>query len=97
MQGINAQPPISKLQFPSWSQWNKALQASLVETQSQEGALAGSWSPETRWGGYGGRVYSTATATLCLEVYYRFLPLYVEAASRDRLLAGGTCCSCASH
>ncbi len=73
-------------QGPSWDSWDKALQATLVATQSEEGELAGSWSPETRWGGYGGRVYSTAMATLCLEVYYRFLPLYAEAASRDRLL-----------
>ena len=27
-------------------------------------------------GPYGGRVYSTAMAALCLEVYARYLPLY---------------------
>ena len=34
--------------------------------------------PNTVWGGYGGRVYTTAMATLCLEVYYRYLPVYQE-------------------
>jgi hypothetical protein len=41
-----------------------------------EGDLAGSWDPKCIWGGYGGRVYSTAMSALCLEVYYRFLPVY---------------------
>ena len=31
----------------------------------------GSWPTDEEWGGYGGRVYTTATAALCLEVYYR--------------------------
>ena len=48
--------------------------------QQARGRHAGSWSPDTVWGGYGGRVYTTALGALCLEVYYRFLPLYLEAA-----------------
>ena len=46
----------------------------------QEGELAGSWHPNCRWGGYGGRVYSTAMATLSLEVYFRYLPIYRPAS-----------------
>jgi len=56
----------------NWRAWNRSLQQALVSTQSRGGRDDGSWSPQTRWGGYGGRVYTTAMATLCLEVYYRF-------------------------
>lgn len=59
-----------------WERWNTALRDLLVEDQRQSGPLAGSWDPRDPWGPYGGRVYSTAVATLCLEVYYRYLPLY---------------------
>ena len=59
-----------------WQRWNKALQAALLDDQNGQGDLAGSWDPKCIWGGYGGRVYSTAMSALCLEVYYRFLPLY---------------------
>jgi hypothetical protein len=67
------------LQGERWTRWNRALQKTLLEDQRTSGTLAGSWDPDSVWGGYGGRVYSTALATLCLEVYYRFLPLYWEA------------------
>ena len=51
-----------------------------------DGQAAGTWDPDPQWGGYGGRVYSTATAALCLEVYYRYLPIYGGKTSReDRL------------
>ncbi|MEO8496532.1 MAG: hypothetical protein ABI614_15805, partial [Planctomycetota bacterium] len=59
-----------------WSQWNQALQQQLLARQERNGENAGSFSPDTVWGSYGGRVYSTAMATLCLEVYYRYLPVY---------------------
>ena len=59
-----------------WDEWNQSLQTTLLATQQQSGPFKGSWSPETEWGPHGGRVYSTAMATLCLEVYYRFLPIY---------------------
>jgi hypothetical protein len=67
-----------------WRQWNRAVATELVRRQRNEGATVGSWDPDPVWGSYGGRVYSTALATLCLEVYYRFLPLYIEAAARGR-------------
>lgn len=61
---------------PEWEQWNREMQNALVRTQETRSSNEGSWDPVGPWGPYGGRVYSTALATLCLEVYYRFLPLY---------------------
>jgi len=61
---------------PEWRQWNTALRDWLVADQRTTGHAAGSWDPKPPWGPYGGRVFSTAVSTLCLEVYYRFLPLY---------------------
>jgi hypothetical protein len=63
-------------QGEDWQTWNAALQRQLLHSQRFEGELRGSWDPDPMWGGYGGRVYSTATATLSLEVYYRYLPIY---------------------
>ncbi len=71
-----------QLQDEHWQRWNAALQKTLLLSQRSSGSLAGSWDPTDVWGGYGGRVYSTAVATLCLEVYYRFLPLYMQSTSR---------------
>lgn len=59
-----------------WESWNEKMQQALLPAQRQDEKYQGSWDPDTRWGGYGGRVYSTAMAALCLEVYYRYLPIY---------------------
>ncbi len=66
-----------QLQDENWRTWNQALKARLLETQIPAyGKQPGSWNPDGVWGGYGGRVYSTAMSCLCLEVYYRYLPMY---------------------
>jgi len=65
-----------------WKSWNEALKETLLPMQKLSGSDAGSWDPNGMWGGYGGRVYSTATAALNLEVYYRYLPIYSELAKR---------------
>ena len=59
-----------------WSRWNEHLRKALVSSQRTDGPYAGSWDQRTRWGSEGGRVYTTATAALILEVYYRYLPFY---------------------
>jgi hypothetical protein len=65
-----------QLQGDSWERWNDALRKTLITRQVQEGQMAGSWEGDDLWGCHGGRLYTTALATLTLEVYYRFLPLY---------------------
>jgi hypothetical protein len=59
-----------------WEQWNASLRDLLVSEQVVTGPNAGSWEPKGPYAGYGGRLFSTAIATLCLEVYYRRLPMY---------------------
>ena len=56
----------------AWQSWNTALTLALVNSQLGEGPEVGSWEPNCIWGGYGGRVYSTAISAMCLEVYYRY-------------------------
>jgi hypothetical protein len=69
-----------------WKKWNEALKPTLVNNQCKGGPLDGtaadkdgSWDPifdqdDTR----SGRAYSTAVGALCLEVYYRYLPMYTK-------------------
>lgn len=71
-------------QGEEWSRWNKALIAELLNRQRWDGNAAGSWEADDAWGGYGGRIYSTAMSALCLEVYYRYLPIYGHALDESR-------------
>lgn len=73
-------------QGPEWETWNRELQRELLSSQRLDGPMAGSWDPDGVWGGYGGRVYSTALGALMLEVYYRYLPTLTEdAVGADRI------------
>ncbi|SMP52998.1 Prenyltransferase and squalene oxidase repeat-containing protein [Neorhodopirellula lusitana] len=58
---------LHQLQDDAWHRWNASLQQRLLSTQQRDG----SWPDSTLWGGYGGTVYSTSMATLCLEAHYR--------------------------
>jgi len=66
-----------------WDKWNTELKRTLLTLQNKTGEKAGSWPANGVWGGYGGDVYSTAMATLSLEVYYRYLPVYQEVANAN--------------
>ncbi len=76
-----------QLQGEHWQRWNAAMQNTLIRRQRLDGDTSGSWDPDCLWGGYGGRVYSTAMSSLCLEVYYRYLPLYRMASKEQPLSA----------
>jgi hypothetical protein len=70
-----------------WTKWNEALKPTLINNQCR-GPLPlgsgpedkdGSWDPNGSYiDKYGGRVYTTAVGALCLEVYYRYLPMYTK-------------------
>jgi hypothetical protein len=59
-----------------WEIWNQRVREILVNTQRKRGHAAGSWDPQGPHAGAGGRVYMTALAVCCLEVYYRHLPIF---------------------
>ena len=58
---------LHQLQDDAWDQWNEALKRRLLATQQSSGG----WAADSLWGGYGGTVYTTSMAALCLETYYR--------------------------
>jgi len=63
-----------------WKVWNNEMREKLPAAQVRRGSESGSWSPQSdRWGGTGGRLYTTCMAIYCLEVYYRHMPLYKTA------------------
>jgi hypothetical protein len=57
---------------PWWAKWEKAMKPAIVDSQRKDGDAKGSWDPIGPWGTSGGRVYSTAVMTLCIEVYFRY-------------------------
>lgn len=78
---------LHQLQGERWRAWSGSLQRQLLAKQRGGGQEAGSWDPDTVWGCYGGRVYSTAMATLSLEVYFRYLPIYYDLENRPAPIA----------
>lgn len=64
---------------PNWEKWNPKMREYLVKTQATDGHEAGSWYFAESHSTPGGRLYTTAMATMTLEVYYRYMPLYKEA------------------
>ena len=59
-----------------FKKWNDAMKKTFVENQRKDGAEAGSWDPVGDYSTEWGRVGQTALSCLCLEVYYRYLPMY---------------------
>ena len=61
-----------------WRAWNRALSSELPKRQEPEKTKeAGSWDPQyDEYAFGGGRLYVTCMTILCLEVYYRHMPIY---------------------
>ena len=60
-----------------WQMWNDRMKVGLPRMQIKRGAESGSWPPQgDEYGRTGGRLYTTCLSILCLEVYYRHLPIY---------------------
>jgi len=73
-----------------WQRWNARLRDTLLPLQDRARGAGGrkrhsfgSWPPYGEnwglWGQMGGRVYTTAIATLTLEVYYRHTPAFLTS------------------
>ncbi len=59
----------------AWKGWDKSLEQALIPNQrvsKSDSGVHGSWDPIGAWGSIGGRVYSTAMATLALQASYRY-------------------------
>lgn len=63
-----------------WRAWNEPMREQLITQQEKRGHLKGSWWVNDRHNRRGGRLYATSLATMTLEVYYRYLPLYQKSA-----------------
>lgn len=67
-----------------WDKFNSELRDWLVETQDQSKGAKGSWffkgAPHMS---ESGRLCVTSFATMILEVYYRHMPLYADAAAEE--------------
>lgn len=61
-----------------WKKWNEALKPAICQNlryKETDACVWGSMDPIDTWGDSGGRVYATACAALCMEVYYRYARL----------------------
>ncbi|MGL4512549.1 MAG: hypothetical protein ACRCT8_05610 [Lacipirellulaceae bacterium] len=65
---------------PLWRTWNERTREQLLAQQETRGHARGSWWVEGPHNARGGRLYTTALATMTLEVYYRYQPLYQSQA-----------------
>ena len=67
-----------------WETWNVKMRDQLLATQVTSGHAAGSWYwDDGHSTDAGGRFYTTCMATMILEVYYRYMPLYNEQSAED--------------
>jgi hypothetical protein len=65
-----------------WHKWNLWMREHLVVSQDRGGPEAGSWLLQGSHDATG-RLYCTSMATMTLEVYYRYSPIYGHGAVRS--------------
>lgn len=65
---------------PVWPRWNAKNRDQILAQQTRFGHETGSWFFADADTAPGGRLAHTALAVLTLEVYYRLLPIYQQAA-----------------
>jgi len=73
-------------QGSAWKAWNTRMRPIFLDAQIHKPGNHrehGSWKPQGEWGSQSGRCITTAMATLSLEVYYRYLPLYTPSWVKD--------------
>ncbi|MEM9367745.1 MAG: prenyltransferase/squalene oxidase repeat-containing protein [Planctomycetota bacterium] len=69
-----------------WERWNAEMKPTLTKMQVKRGNESGSWAPQADdWGRHAGRLYTTCMCLYCLEVYYRHMPLYKDAAKNTAI------------
>lgn len=70
---------------PMWKEWNTKMRDSLVASQAKKGHETGSWffKPGDHGSDAGGRLYCTSMATMTLEIYYRYMPIYQQKSAES--------------
>lgn len=69
---------------PLWKEWNTKMRDSLVASQNKKGHETGSWFAKGDHGSdAGGRLYWTSMATMTLEIYYRYMPIYQQKSAES--------------
>jgi hypothetical protein len=61
-----------------WKGWNEAMKTALLQNQLKGGHADGSWPPVDHFSSRWSRPGVTALCALCLEVYYRYMPVYMS-------------------
>jgi hypothetical protein len=64
-----------QMQSQSWKVWNSLTRDGLIHMQQHGGPCDGAWKISMKRAAHAGNIFTTAMATLTLEVYYRYLLL----------------------
>jgi hypothetical protein len=68
-----------QMNSPAWPDWNARTRDALIQLQTRGGFADGCWEVTAKGIDRSGYIFTTAIATLTLEVYYRYAPGLAEA------------------